>query len=75
MSEVEETYWLRHGDGPWREVSRHSWLEAEHAAGFRGGGFGIRENPRPSTAAWSSGSRDGMICQGGNTPTDYEGKR
>lgn len=75
MSDFEDDddrYFLRWGnDQPWQEVSRHTWLEAEHAAGFRGGGFGVRPNPRPSTAGWSAGSLSGMICPKGRRPDDY----
>jgi hypothetical protein len=59
-------YFLRCSGGPWEEVDKQTWLEAENNAGFRGGG--MRE---PSTAAWSGGGMSGTVCCDGGTPEGY----
>ena len=28
-------YWIKRGNGEWREVTRTEWISAERAAGFR----------------------------------------
>jgi len=52
--------------GPYQEVSRDEWLQAEHDAGFRGGRM-----LRPSTGGWSRGGMAGVITYNDALPWDY----
>jgi hypothetical protein len=51
---VHHRYFLRHGDGPEREVNEAEWVLAERLGGFRPNGI---DTGKPATAGFTTAER------------------
>lgn len=62
-------YFLRQGDGPWREVEPDEWVRTERAAGFhpKGGDRG-----QPATGGFSGHGHHGRMISKTSEPPAYD---